>query len=177
MTNRVKGRISTFVRIAIWLILIIGGITGGLSLDIKYFPNLLHSLSFHIITFIAGIILMKLAFNAAGKGGKELAKRGRKGDIPRLQTNLLVTEGIYSRMRHPMLFGLMLLPLAIAFIIGSPAFILIIAPLEMLFIAFMVLTFEEMECKAKFGKAYEEYAKQVPAVCFRAECLKELFLG
>ncbi len=176
MKDTAKGRLSTIVRMIIWFILIIGGVIGGITGDMNYFTNLFHSVAFHIVSFIIGIILLKLSFNAAGRGGKELTKNGREGDIPRLQTNRLVTSGIYSRMRHPMLFGLMLLPLSIAFIIGSPTFILIIAPLEMLFIAFMVLTFEEMECRSKFGREYEEYAKRVPPVCFRQDCLKELFL-
>jgi protein-S-isoprenylcysteine O-methyltransferase Ste14 len=44
-------------------------------------------------------------------------------------------------MRHPMLFGLTLLPLGWALLLGSPTFITLIAPLEMLFIIFMVIVF------------------------------------
>ena len=171
-----KGKISTTIRIIVWLILIIGGVIGGIIIDLRYFRDFLFSLPFHIISFIIGLIVLKLSFNAASKGGKELAKSGRVGNIPRLQINKLVTTGIYSKMRHPMLFGLMLLPLSIALIIGSVSFILIIAPIEMIFIAFMVLTLEEMECQAKFGKEYQEYAKRVPAVCLKLDCLRELFL-
>ena len=171
-----RGKISTTIRIIVWLILIIGGVTASITIDLKHFRDIFFSISFHIISLIIGLILLKLSFNAASKGGRELAKSGRVGNIPRLQTNRLVTTGIYSKMRHPMLFGLMLLPLAIAFIIGSVSFILIIAPIEMIFIAFMVLTVEEMECRAKFGKAYQAYAKRVPPVCIKLDCLKELFL-
>jgi protein-S-isoprenylcysteine O-methyltransferase Ste14 len=39
----------------------------------------------------------------------------------------------------------------------------------------MVLIFEEMEVRKKFGKAYEAYKKEVPMVSFRWECLKRLF--
>ena len=74
-----------------------------------------------------------------------------------------------------MLFGLTLLPLGWALLLGSPTFIAIIAPLEMLFIIIMVIIFEEMEVKRKFGKAYEEYRKEVPMVSFRIVCLKWLF--
>jgi protein-S-isoprenylcysteine O-methyltransferase Ste14 len=70
----------------------------------------------------------------------------------------------------------MLLPLALAFLLGSPTFIAVVAPLEMLFIAFMVLVFEEIECKKKFGASYEKYSYEVPMVCFKKECLKKLFL-
>ena len=135
---------------------------------------LFHSWLFHVVSFIIGTVLIILSFRAAGNGGRELAK-GRTGDIPRLETNRLVTTGIYACMRHPMLFGLTLLPLGVAFLLGSPTFITIIAPLEMLFIIVMVLVFEEMEVHKKFGKAYEAYKKEVPMVSFRWKCLKRLF--
>jgi protein-S-isoprenylcysteine O-methyltransferase Ste14 len=127
-----------------------------------------------MFTAFAGLLLLVLAFRAAANGGRELTK-GRVGDIPRMETNRLVVTGIYSCMRHPMLFGLTLLPLGWAFLLGSPTFITIIAPLEMLFIIGMVLVLEEMEVKRKFGEAYDAYKKEVPMVSFRIKCLKWLF--
>jgi len=118
---------------------------------------------------------MFLAFRAAANGGKELSK-GRVCNIPRLETNKLVTTGIYSCMRHPMLFGLILLPLGWALLLGSPTFISIIAPLEMLFILIMVIVFEEMEVRRKFPEEYAHYARRVPMVTFKPACLKKLFL-
>lgn len=119
---------------------------------------------------------MSMAFRAAAAGGRELAKRGRvERETPRLETDRLVTSGIYAHMRHPMLFGLALVPIALALIVGSPVYILIVAPLETIFIMVMVFTLEEMECRKKFGKAYEEYALKVPALCFKKECLSKLF--
>jgi protein-S-isoprenylcysteine O-methyltransferase Ste14 len=131
---------------------------------------------FHIVSALAGMVVMYFAFRAAATGGKVLARHGRKGDIPRLETDHLVTTGIYACMRHPMLFGLTLLPLGWALLLGSPTLITIIAPLEMLFIVIMVMTFEEAELKRKFGSAYEAYKTKVPAVSFRYTCLKQLFL-
>ncbi len=95
--------------------------------------------------------------------------------MPRLETNKLVTTGIYKCMRHPMLFGLTLLPLGWALFLGMPNFITIIAPLEMLFIVFMVIVFEEMEVKRKFGDEYRAYAQRVPMVSFKRSCFKRLF--
>jgi len=115
-------------------------------------------------------------FNGAGNGGRELAK-GRVGNIPRMETNRLVTTGLFSCMRHPMLFGLTLLPLGWGLLLGSPTFIMFIAPLEMLFIIVMVVIFEEMEVKRKFKEAYEKYRQEVPMVSFRWKCIKWLFLG
>jgi protein-S-isoprenylcysteine O-methyltransferase Ste14 len=78
-------------------------------------------------------------------------------------------------MRHPMLFGLTLLPLGWGLLIGSPTFITRIAPLEMLFIILMVIIFEEMEVRRKFGHAYKSYAQKVPMVSFDRQCLYRLF--
>ncbi len=163
---------SVVIRILLWVVMLMGGAVVAINAD-KNSP-LFQSYLFHIISAILGIIIITLAFRAAANGGRELAK-GRVGDIPRLETNQLVTSGIYSCMRHPMLFGLTLLPLGWALLLGSPTFITIIAPLEMLFIIFMVLVFEEMEVKRKFVDAYEAYKKEVPLVSFKRSCLRELF--
>ena len=74
-----------------------------------------------------------------------------------------------------MLFGLTLLPLGVALIIGSPTFIFIIASIEMVFIIFMVIVFEEWEVRKKFGLDYVIYAKNTPMVSFKPQCLKKLF--
>ena len=148
---------------------------GAIFSIVKDWQNpLFHDWFFHILSFGIGTLLLMLSFRAAANGGREL-KKGRVGDIPRLETNRLVTTGIYACMRHPMLLGLTLLPLAVAFLLTSPTFITLIAPLEMLFIVMIVLIFEEMEVRKKFGKAYEAYKKEVPMVSFRWECLKRLF--
>ena len=154
--------------------MIFGGAVFCIYLDIKE-HNLFFSPIFHAVTFPLGIILTKLAFNAASVGGKEL-KKGRSEGTPRLETDRLVTTGIYSCMRHPMLFGLALLPVGWALILGSPHFIFYLAPFEALLVIFMVFTVEEAECKRKFGNDYIEYKKTVPAVSFNLRCLKWLFL-
>ncbi|WP_457745302.1 methyltransferase family protein [Sulfurimonas sp.] len=165
---------SVVIRIVLWLFMIIGGAFYALNAD-KNSP-LFNSILFHIISAILGLIVLTLAFRAAATGGKELTK-GREGNIPRLETNRLVTTGIYSCMRHPMLFGLTLLPLGWALLLGSPTFITFIAPLEMLFIIFMVIIFEEMEVKKKFPQEYEAYKARVPMISFKRSCLGKLFLN
>ena len=164
--------VSVVVRIVLWLLLLIGGAAAGVILD-RHSP-LFGSPLFHLMSALSGLVLLYFSFRAAGNGGRELSK-GRVGDIPRLETNRLVTSGIYGCMRHPMLFGLTLLPMGWALLIGSPSYIMIIAPLEMLFILLMVLIFEEREAEQKFGEEYRNYRKQVPMVSFRRECLKKLF--
>ncbi len=153
-----------------------GGPALSIYFDLIRFRELFLNPYYHLLTLPFGLLLALMAFRAAASGGRELARRGRRGvSTPRLETDTLVTSGIYAKMRHPMLFGLALLPMALALILGSPTFILIVAPLETLFIVIMVLTFEERECRRKFGAAYDEYADRVPPVCFKRECLIELF--
>jgi protein-S-isoprenylcysteine O-methyltransferase Ste14 len=169
---QIKTSFSVVVRLFLWLVMIIGGAVYSLAKD--WHAPLFTALWFHILTALIGLFLLALAFRAAANGGRELTK-GRVGDIPRLETNRLVTTGIFSCMRHPMLFGLTLLPMGWALLLGSPTFITVIAPLEMLFIIIMVLVFEEMEVKRKFGKSYEAYREEVPMVSFKSECLGSLF--
>ena len=169
---KVKSSFSVVVRLLLWLLLLLGGMVIGVRSDMED-PLFLNPL-FHLFSAAAGFVVIVLAFRAARHGGRELAK-GRVGDIPRLETNRLITSGIYSCMRHPMLFGLTLLPLGWALLVGSPTFILLIAPAEMLFIVFMVIVFEELEVRKKFGDAYRAYAREVPMVSFKSSCLKTLF--
>lgn len=165
---------SNIIRIALWLIMLIGGAVAGIYFDKIYFPELFKNLIFHIGSFTAGYILLRLVLKSARNTGKYLSKMGREGNIPRLQTNRLVTTGLYGCMRHPMHFGLMFFFLAFALLIGSPVFIIIIAPLEMLFMISMIKLFEEKEAEKKFGQAYIHYKKQVPFFSIRKECLKML---
>ncbi|GAB6073582.1 methyltransferase family protein [Nautilia lithotrophica] len=166
---------SVIIRIFIWLVLILGGIALSLYFDFKYFKSLLFNPLFHIITLIIGYFVLKFAFHAAAVGGRELNRYGREGDIPRLETNKLVTSGIYECTRHPMLFGLVLLPFGIALFLGLPSFILFIAPLEAFFIFIMVITLEEKEAYMKFGEDYLKYKEKTPLFPKTKECFKKLF--
>ena len=169
---KINTSLSVVVRILLWLLMLIGGAVYAYNID-KNDP-LFHSPLFHLLSALIGLFILRLTFRAAANGGKELAK-GRGENMPRLETNKLVTTGIYKCMRHPMLFGLTLLPLGWALLLGLPTFITIIAPLEMLSIIFMVMVFEEMEVKKKFGYEYETYAQRVPMVSFKRSCLTRLF--
>ena len=172
MKLKVSTSLSVVVRIMLWLLMLIGGAWYSIVHD--YHNPLFRDYLFHILSAFIGIIILIFAFRAAANGGKELSK-GRIGNIPRLETNKLVNSGIYSCMRHPMLFGLTLLPLGWALLLGSPTYIMFVAPAEMIFIIFMVVIFEEMEVKKKFVKEYDEYSKKVPMVSLRLECLRILF--
>ena len=162
-------------RITVWIAMMLGGIIGGLWLDWRRFRKLLLNPLFHVVTLILGVLLLQGLRTSSANTGRMLARLGKEGeDVPRFETNKLVKSGVYSCMRHPMHLGLLFFPLAVALIIGSPAFIFIIAPLEMLLMIAMIKFIEEPEAIAKFGDEYREYQKRTPMFNFSLNCLKQL---
>lgn len=162
------------LRIFVWIVMMVGGAALGLSLDAILFENIHTDILFHSISSAIGFLLSLMIIRISKNTGRTLAKYGRKGNLKRMETNVLVTQGAYKYMRHPMHFGLLLFPLSIAFLIGSLSFILIIAPVEMILMLIMIKYYEEPAAIKKFGKEYLEYKKQVPWFCFKINCLKEL---
>ncbi len=161
-------------RLSVWTVMLLGGIAGGYYLDSFLFKNIHKNIWFHILCFIIGVFLLFVVMKISKNTGRTLAKYGRKGQIKRMETNILVKEGAYKYMRHPMHLGLLLFPLSIAFIVASPSFILIISPVEILFMLIMIKFLEEPEAIRKFGDQYRAYKKQTPGFCLKIECLKEL---
>lgn len=166
---------STVLRFIIWFIFLIGGAIGGILLDQIYFKTLWQSLYWHAISLIIGLYLFRLSIRASRNTGRYLARMGKEGDIPKFETNRLVTSGYYACMRHPMHFGLMFFILAWAFLTGSISFILFIAPFEIVLMILMIKFLEEKEAFKKFGQAYFEYKKSVPMFSLKRECIKKLF--
>ena len=162
-------------RITVWFIMLIGGAAISIYTDLIYFRSLFSNIIWHIFSLIIGILLMRAVMIISKNTGRTLAKYGRKGNIKRMETNVMVKEGVYKYMRHPMHFGLLFFPLAFAFILGSPTFIMIVAPLETLFMIIMIKLMEEPEAIKKFGAEYKEYMKTTPGFCLRKECIKALF--
>ncbi len=162
------------VRILVWFIMLAGGVWGGFLLDSHLFPYLYGSLWLHLISFIIGLGLLKLVMTISRNTGRTLAKYGREGDLPRMETNRLVVKGVYHYMRHPMHLGLLLFPFSFAFLAGSPSFVLLIAPLEVVFMLLMIKWIEEPEAIRKFGDAYRSYMEKTPWFCLKTDCLKML---
>ncbi|HEY72399.1 MAG TPA: isoprenylcysteine carboxylmethyltransferase family protein [Thermoflexia bacterium] len=161
-------------RILVWLMMMVGGGALGLFLDRRWLPLLQRSVPFHALTLALGVPALWLVIRISRNTGRLLGREGREGDLPRGDTNRLVTEGVYGCMRHPMHLGLFFFPLSLALLIGSPTFILLIAPLEALFMLTMVKLMEEPEAIAKFGDAYREYQQRVPMFNLRPDCLRLL---
>ena len=165
---------SIILRLLFWLLLIFGGIILGIYTDNRLLGHYVESISFHIITFILGMSLLFFVLRASRHTGRILAKYGRKGDIPRLETNQLVRTDVYQCMRHPMHLGLLFFPLSIALTIGSISFIFIYSPLEMMLMILMIKLFEEKEALRKFGSDYLSYKQEVPMFNLSLRCLKKI---
>ena len=161
-------------RILVWFVMLVGGVWGGYLLDARLFSHLYGNLWVHLVSFIIGLSLLKLVMTISRNTGRTLAKFGREGELPRMETNILVTEGVYHYMRHPMHLGLLLFPFAFAFLAGSPSFVLLIAPVEVIFMILMIKWVEEPEAIRKFGDAYRAYMKKTPWFCLKKDCLKML---
>lgn len=154
--------------------MLFGGAALGLWLDIRFHHHILTNLWFHITTFVPGVLLLWGVLRTSKNTGRLLAREGREGDLPRMQTNKLVITGVYACMRHPMHLGLMFFPMSLALLIGSLSFIVVIAPLEMVFMVMMIRWVEEPEAIGKFGPDYRGYMKRVPMFNLRWHCLNQL---
>jgi len=162
------------LRILIWGFMLVGGGALGIWLDGRWFHELFGNPVFRLATLVVGILLLRLVMRVSRFTGRLLARMGRKGDLPRMDTNKMVTTGIYGCMRHPMHLGLLFFPWSGALILGSPTFILVIAPLEMLLILALVKLVEEPEAIRKFGDAYRQYQKQIPMFNLRPACWRQM---
>ncbi len=163
------------LRIGLWVLFLGGGALAGGWLDRRLFAAWAASPLFHWASGFLGLMVMAGVFRVSRVTGRTLARYGRAGTVPRLETNRLVTRGPYACMRHPMHFALLFMPLGLALILGSPGFILLIAPVEALVMLALIFTLEEREALSKFGEAYAAYRRRVPAFALRPSCLRRLW--
>jgi hypothetical protein len=77
-------------RIFVWILMIFGGAAYGLYLDNILFKNIRTNILFHSLNFVIGFLLFLLVFRISKNTGLTLSKYGRKGDIKRMETNVIV---------------------------------------------------------------------------------------
>jgi protein-S-isoprenylcysteine O-methyltransferase Ste14 len=110
-------------------------------------------LSWHQI--ISWILLIVSAY--FGLAGYFLLKRRGKPAENFENTTVLVKTGVYSLIRHPLYFSLLLLGTGV--MMKDPGFLsLIISGINLTAVYFTALT-EEKEMIEKFGEPYKEYLK------------------
>ncbi len=88
--------------------------------------------------------------------------RARGSPVPLNPPKKLVTTGLNSWIRNPMLLGWFILLLGLGILLNSIALIFIFTPLFILVNVLYVKNIEEKEMEKKFGEQYLEYKKSVP---------------
>ena len=73
----------------------------------------------------------------------------------------LVTEGVYSYVRHPQYAGLFLV--TVGFLLQWPSITMLIMWPILMFSYYRLALREEKDVEKIFGRQYEEYRKRVPA--------------
>ena len=88
--------------------------------------------------------------------------RAKGSPVPINPPQKLVTSGLYSRIRNPMLLGWIIMLFGVGILLGSISLVAIFAPLFILINVLYLKTFEEKEMEKKFGEEYLKYKQRVP---------------
>ena len=123
----------------------------------------IQNLSFQIgIILVPAILLLFLGGTLRITSRKALLKAGftmlGSGKLQIVENQRLLTDGVYSHIRHPLYLGEITRNLGFALLFSSlyGLAVMIIASLFLI----MRLHVEEKMLKAEFGKEYEEYIKK-----------------
>ncbi|MEB3760010.1 MAG: DUF1295 domain-containing protein [Desulfurococcales archaeon] len=162
------------LRALYWILLIVVPATLGSYL----YEASLFSFS-TIYTVMCRVIGMALVFYGIAlnvMAGRALRKYGHSHPSKRFtQPDRLVKTGIYSCMRHPGQFGLILVSVGTSLIVAGILGILIsgwIITAGLLFIIYV----EEPEARSIFGEDYHLYEEKVPPISLNILCvIRQLF--
>jgi protein-S-isoprenylcysteine O-methyltransferase Ste14 len=109
----------------------------------------------------AGIALIAVEGYLLVRVERDLGSRRLVGHAELTGTGEMFSGGLYAHVRHPRYAGMFSALLGAALLAGTPLlwFVLLLWwPF-----ALIVIRLEEMELTARFGPAYEEYRRRVPA--------------
>jgi len=160
-------RVSNRVRALTWVAMVLLVAAGGPLLDQRLGLACPRPLACRAL----GLVLLALVLRGAAVTGRYLAVYGRsRPDLPRGEVDRLVTVGPYSCMRHPMHFFLAWFPLSIGLLEASPGAAAIGAA-EAALVLLLAVTVDERESLERFGEAYLEYRRRVPAFNPSPRCL------
>jgi len=88
--------------------------------------------------------------------------KARGSPVPLNPPQKLVTTGLYSRSRNPMLLGWIIMLFGAGILLNSISLIFIFAPLFTALNILYLKTIEEKEMEKKFGEEYLKYKQSVP---------------
>ena len=111
---------------------------------------------------LAGVILMGADVAILVAVETQLGRRRLVGQAELAGDGELAVRGLYARVRHPRYLGMMLGVLGVCLVAGSRALWMVAA---LWWIATLVIIrLEERELRSRFGAAYSDYARRVPAL-------------
>jgi len=88
--------------------------------------------------------------------------RAKGSPVPINPPQRLVTTGLYSRVRNPMVAGWIIMMFGVGVLLNSISLIFIFTPLFLLLNIIYLKTIEEKEMEKKFGQEYLKYKGSVP---------------
>ncbi len=88
--------------------------------------------------------------------------RAKGSPVPLNPPQRLVTTGLYSRVRNPMVTGWIMMMFGVGVLLNSFSLISIFTPLFLLLNILYLKTIEEKEMEKKFGQEYLKYKGSVP---------------
>ena len=150
--------IITPVGVIFWFSLSVLLVFASLWLD-KLLPvHLLFSppikLSISVLPLVIGAILgLWTVYTFIKAGGSP---------VPLNPPKRLITTGLNSQVRNPMLLGWFLMLSGVGILLNSISLIFIFTPIFILLNILYIKTIEEKEMEKKFGKQYLKYKKRVP---------------
>lgn len=109
----------------------------------------------------AGFVLIGVEIYLFGRVERELGARRLVGHAELTGKGEMHTAGLYAHVRHPRYSGMFCAVAGAALLCGTRLLWLILAP--WLVLALFAIRMEERELAARFGPAYGEYRKRVPA--------------
>jgi protein-S-isoprenylcysteine O-methyltransferase Ste14 len=88
--------------------------------------------------------------------------KARGSPVPLNPPQRLVTSGLHSRIRNPMVLGWIIMLFGVGILLNSISLVAIFTPLFTLLNILYLKTIEEREMEKKFGKEYLKYKQRVP---------------
>ncbi|MFO8010800.1 MAG: isoprenylcysteine carboxylmethyltransferase family protein [Dehalococcoidia bacterium] len=110
-----------------------------------------------------GYVLLAVAVILGGIAFVSLYRRGgARRRVTPLATTIVVDQGIYGIVRHPMFLIAMIMAVALM-LIGQHLVVIAMGFVEIIILCFAII-WEERNSRKKFGEAYDRYARSVPAL-------------
>ena len=148
----------TYIFVLFFLIGTISGINKlyNVQKDLQYFETNSITVGLSIPCFIFSVIMASFYYKYLDIGILIGLPEITKDEYP----GTLLTEGIYSKIRHPRYVGAFFFVLGLALLANSP--VPYIVAFSLIPLIYIIVFFEERELRKRFGLEYEKYCQKVP---------------